>query len=82
MKRLKARYLILLGVIVFAAGLAYGSIYAGIPYQDPTPEMQAEWNRSNDIANLIMSTGGLIVLVGVALALFRYISRLFRRETS
>ncbi len=48
------------GSIVMLIGLYYSVIKAGIPYQDPTPELLAEYNRN-------MQTGETLCLIGFSI---------------
>ncbi len=52
-----------LGLII--TGFAYDVLFAGIPYQDPTPELQATWEFHKGVADLFYRTGGLVFLVGL-----------------
>ena len=55
------------GVAGMLLGFVYDILFAGLPYQDPTPEMQAEWAFHKDIADTIELGGvflfGLAILV-------------------
>jgi hypothetical protein len=55
-----------LGFVLAAAGLVYDLAFAGLPYQDPTPEMQARWRYHSGVASVIELVGGGVVLLGVA----------------
>jgi hypothetical protein len=54
-----------LGLLIVLAGFVYDVIFAGIPYQDPTPELQARYDFHSSIAGLIYKTGGIVLLVGI-----------------
>ena len=65
----KTRYgllnsLILTGVILFLMGLYYWMIKAGIPYQDPTLEMQIQYTVDMRIGEILMGNGFLIAICG------------------
>ena len=62
-----------LGAIV--TGAVWGVLYAGIPYQDPTEQMQAEWERNNAISGWIMTLGLAVAITGLLLPLIRRILR-------
>jgi hypothetical protein len=47
-----------LGFVLAAAGLVYDLAFAGLPYQDPTPEMQARWRYHSGVASVIELVGG------------------------
>lgn len=51
---------ILAGVIVFVVGLYYMMFKAGIPYQDPTPEMTLHWTAAWYAGEACMKTGAAI----------------------
>jgi hypothetical protein len=53
------------GMVVVVAGFIYDIKFAGFPYQDPTPEMQAKWRQNADIAATIMYSGITLVLLGI-----------------
>ena len=66
MKRIfKITGLAVLGLLIVLAGFAYDVLFAGIPYQDPTPELQARYDFHSSIAGLIYKTGGIVLLVGI-----------------
>lgn len=44
-------------------GFIYDLSLAGLPYQDPTPEMQARWVFHGNVAGWI-TTLGAVILVG------------------
>jgi hypothetical protein len=46
-------FLIAAGLLVVFIGFLYDVEFAGIPYQDPTPEMTARYNHYAHIASLI-----------------------------
>jgi hypothetical protein len=57
---------VVLGFVVSAAGFAYDLAFAGLPYQDPTPEMQARWRFHQGVASLIELSGVGVLLLGTA----------------
>lgn len=64
MKRLWPFILIILGMLIIFAGFVYDVLFAGIPYQDPTPAMVASYNFHAWIASMIRWGGLVIFLVG------------------
>ena len=64
-RHLKSLSVLGLGLAIAVVGLVYDVMFAGIPYQDPTPEMKAEWQRHSDFAATLQAMGGVIFLVGV-----------------
>lgn len=68
MKKYLPFILIALGIIVIFAGFVYDVLYAGIPYQDPTPALAASYNFHSQIASIIRWSGlGICVVGGVAI---------------
>lgn len=53
-----------LGLVIVLSGFVYYVLFAGIPYQDPTPELQARYDFHSSIAGLFYKTGGIILLIG------------------
>lgn len=56
--------LILVGIGLFLGGFVYDVFFAGIPYPDPTPEMQARHELHSGIASAIRWTGAAVFLSG------------------
>lgn len=54
-----------IGVVVVLSGLVYDVMFAGIPYQDPTPELQANYVFHASIAGVLYKSGAIIILVGL-----------------
>jgi hypothetical protein len=54
-----------IGIGVFLAGFVYDVLFAGIPYQDPTPELQAKWEFHRNVAGVFYRAGGVVFLVGL-----------------
>lgn len=61
------------GVLLMVAGFCYDVVFAGIPYQDPTPEMSARYAMHSRIASVVVAAGGVAFLVGVLGALGRFL---------
>jgi hypothetical protein len=55
---------LVLGSLVCAAGWMYDVVFAGIPYQDPTPELAARYTLNAQIASLIRWVGAGICASG------------------
>jgi hypothetical protein len=53
------------GVIIVLAGFVYDVLFAGIPYQDPTPEMQARYDFHSSVAGWFYKTGGIVLIFGL-----------------
>ena len=73
MRKFPARFLIISGIIVILFGFVYGSIFAGIPYQDPTPEMSANYNFHSRVSNIILVIGLGSLFLGMLGALVKFI---------
>jgi len=63
--------LVVTGLAVFVGGFVYDVVYAGIPFQDPTPAMAADFVRHARVASLIRWAGLGLVLAGAATSLAR-----------
>lgn len=55
--------LIISGVVILLIGLYYLMIKAGIPYQDPTTEMQIKYEINMGIGNILSLTGVCMTFV-------------------
>jgi len=71
--------ILLLGVVGILAGFVYDVIFAGIPYQDPTPELAARYALHAGIARTISQVGLAFVLLGGAVFLGKFIRSLLMR---
>ena len=78
MKRFWPLILIAAGLLVVVAGFIYDVEYAGIPYQDPTPEMSAHYIHYAHIATSIRWFGFGVFLFGVIANIIRLVVRRFR----
>ncbi len=61
------RYSPWVGILILAIGFIYSTIFAGIPYQDPTPQMQEDFQRHTEIADTIHTTGIITLFAGFIL---------------
>jgi hypothetical protein len=59
------RKFIFSSIVVIICGLFYDLFFAGIPYQDPTPEMSARYAFHSAIAAAIYTIGFGGLLVGI-----------------
>jgi hypothetical protein len=81
--RSRAPFLLLAcGVALIAAGFAYDLSFAGLPYQDPTPQMQERWLFHKRVAEMILMPGLVLLGVGAAWSGARWIMRMSRRNPS
>lgn len=55
---------LLAGVIILVIGLYYLVIKAGIPYQDPTVEMQIQYAIHHGIGSVLSKTGLILAVCG------------------
>jgi len=55
----------ILGIVILVTGFVYDILFAGIPYQDPTPALQARYDCHSSIAGLFYKTGGIVFVVGL-----------------
>lgn len=56
---------IIAGLIMLIIGLYYLVIKAGIPYQDPTVEMQIQYSVNMGIGNTLTTTGFIMTVLGI-----------------
>lgn len=76
LKRLSTSIL-LAGVLVLGIGLYYMMIKAGIPFQDPTPEMQLQYSINMGIGDVLTKVGLCTTMIGT---IFRIIIGIFSRQ--
>ena len=57
---------ILLGVILMLGGFAWDVAFAGIPYPDPTPELQARYDWHAHLASATRWLGLCLAAIGLA----------------
>lgn len=57
--------IIIAGIIIFFMGAYYLVIKAGIPYQNPTMEMQIEYAVNNRIGDILSITGVITAITGI-----------------
>jgi uncharacterized membrane protein len=72
MRNFPARLLVVGGLIVILFGFVYGSIFAGIPYQDPTPEMSANYDFHFSVSSIILVIGFGSLLLGIVGAVAKF----------
>ena len=66
MKRaLKILALPIIGLLILIVGFLYFVTFAGLPYPDPSPELQAEWKYHENISWIILKIGGFVLFVGL-----------------
>ena len=79
MRMFRPTAFILLGGALILAGFVYDLGFAGLPYQDPTPAMQAEWLFHKRIAGRIEMTGAAILCIGLLWGAIAVIGRAIGR---
>ena len=65
MRFIKTIATLLAGIVIIMSGFVYDVLFAGIPYQDPTPELQARYDFHSAVAGWFYKTGGILFLVGL-----------------
>jgi len=78
MKRFWPLMLIAAGFFLLLGGFIYDVIFAGIPYQDPTPEMSARYSHHAHIASTTRWCGLAVLLFGAFAGISRSFVRRFR----
>jgi cytochrome bd-type quinol oxidase subunit 2 len=73
MRNFPTRFLVVSSIIVILFGFVYASIFAGIPYQDPTPEMSANYKFHSSISNIILVIGLGTLLLGMVGGIVKFI---------
>ena len=73
---------IAIGAILVISGFAYDLSFAGLPYQDPTPEIQERWVFHKGVAESTMAVGAAILSIGCIWKAFPSIMRLLGRPHS
>jgi len=71
MKRFWLIVLMGIGITIILLGFVYDVLFAGIPYQDPTPALQASYDFHSRIASIIRWSGTGIFMVGVLVGIIR-----------
>lgn len=71
---------ILAGVILLFMGLYYWMIKAGIPYQDPTLEMQIQYTVDLRIGEILLGNGFLIATCSGIIRLILKLIELIREK--
>jgi len=54
-----------IGALVIVGGFAYDIAFAGIPYQDPTPDLQARYTFHRSVAGWMYKSGAILLVGGV-----------------
>lgn len=78
MKRAWPIILIVVGLLLMAGGFVYDTMFAGLPYQDPTPEMSARYAFHSRIASIFYLSGAGAFVIGLTAGVIRRLMRCFR----
>ena len=78
MRRLWPLPLLMFGLIFVCLGFAYDVMFAGIPYQDPTPGLQARYQFQAGVAAWILRLGLAALALGGVGVIVQAIARRFR----
>lgn len=70
--------LIAAGLFLLAGGFIHDVMFAGIPYQDPTPEMSERYAYHSRVASTACLMGTGFFLIGSVAGVVRIIVRRFR----
>ncbi len=65
----------ILGVAGYIASFLYEAVFAGIPYQDPTPELQRNYDFHVQVARDLYQFGATLVGAGLVLGAYRALTR-------
>ena len=79
LKRFWPLTLIVTGLFLLLGGFVYDVMFAGIPYQDATPEMSARYARHARIASTTCWIGVGAFLAGSVAGIIRLVARRIRR---
>ncbi len=60
-----SRGFIIAGVIILLLSAYYLVIKAGIPYQDPTPELQLQYTVNSRVGDELLTAGLTALIVGI-----------------
>ena len=69
--------LMLAGLLLFSAGFVYDALFAGMPYQDPTPALEASYAFHAHIANVLNWLGAMLFALGALAGIMRWLLKRF-----
>ena len=81
MKRGWPLLLIVAGSLLMAGGFVYDVMFAGIPYQDPTPEMSARYALNARSASITLGIGVGVFVAGSIAGIIRMFMRRIQRSS-
>ena len=73
MRNYPTRFLVVSSIIVILFGFVYTSIFAGIPYPDPTPEMSANYEFHSSISKITLVIGLGMLFLGMVAGIVKFI---------
>ncbi len=76
MQRYLPVILMMLGGLIILAGFVYDILFAGIPYQDPTESMLANYRHHASLAASIRWSGMTFLCMGACITMCRMLFRL------
>jgi hypothetical protein len=79
MKTRKPISALIFGVMITVGGFVYHGFFAGIPFQDPTPEVYANWLFHSRIGDNIILAGLVTFLASVLWLIIALITALARK---
>jgi hypothetical protein len=66
------------GLALIMTSFVYNVVFAGIPYQDPPPELAARYAFHVSVANALFWLGSGVFLAGVIMSVLSFVMRRFR----
>lgn len=75
-KRRFGLFIIILGAVLIVLGFIYEGILAGIPYQDPTPQLLQKYMHYVNIGHFFYKVGFPVLIAGLLIILFQKILKL------
>lgn len=75
LERFTPLWLLVAGLGLLLGGLAWDLTFAGIPYQDPSPELAARYAFHQDIALTIEAAGLVLLGLGCLTGVYRRLRR-------
>ncbi len=76
----QTRFWLAAGLLLIGAGFVYDLIFAGLPYQDPSPEVLARWEFHARVAGAIRSVGYTLMFLAILRAILRKARDLWNSE--
>jgi hypothetical protein len=80
MKRYFVFVVVSIGIVLIVGGFIYDVMFAGIPYQDPAPEISARYAHHSHIASTIRTVGAEVFLAGAVAGVAQFVARRFSQK--